>query len=115
MQDNVARKAIEVLAARGWHQGEYEDEAGRVCFYGALNLAMGFDSCHEVNDDVTKVGLTAEVIVREQFADRLKLASGQVGNTGGQVVEFNDHPDTTLADVLLVLEKTAIKLDEQAS
>jgi hypothetical protein len=85
---NIERDAIRVLAERGWCKGKFHDAEGRVC----MGTAVMFGS-----------GLLNRVI-SEQFPDRR-----------GGVIGFNDHPDTTIDDVILVLEKASIRRDEQVS
>jgi hypothetical protein len=38
---SVERKAIEVLAERGWTKGDVCDASGRVCLLGAVAIAEG--------------------------------------------------------------------------
>jgi hypothetical protein len=37
---DILRRAAQVLAERGWCQGDYEDEQGHVCARGAINLVV---------------------------------------------------------------------------
>lgn len=95
---NPEREAIAVLAERGWCKRAFEDDAGRVCLGGAVNHT----------ESVNVVGVIDWVnnlrsVIAEQFSDRTL--------TGG-LFAFNDHSDTTIDDVILVLEKAAIRRDE---
>lgn len=110
---NIERKAIEVLAERGWGKGAYlEPHTGNVCGLGAIAIAVGMNDC-DINRG-TLFNPPAEFdahrkhlddIATEQFPDR--IGTGWFGFFG-----FNDHPDTNIEDVLLVLEKAAVRADE---
>lgn len=107
---NTIREAIRVLSRTGWTKDAFTDASGRHCLQGALYQAHGerpFDERqvgHPVSGGLAvDVRLVNEVIVTE-FPDR----SGSIG-----VSRFNDHPDTTLDDVLLVMEKAAVRKEER--
>ena len=107
---NRIREAIRVLARTGWTKDAFTDESGRHCLQGALYEAhclegptheqLGGPLGEELMADMTLVNET----VRAQFPDR-------VGGVGAS--RFNDHPETTLGDVITVLEKAAVRKDEQ--
>lgn len=109
---NRIREAIEVLARRGWAQGTFTDEGGRHCLQGALYEAHG---CRprvqgHLTGTGTDPGLAADLrLVNETIAAEYPERVGAVG-----VSRFNDHPDTTIDDVVRVLEKSAIRRDETA-
>lgn len=92
--ENPHRKAIEVLAERGWTKGTLEDANG-VCIIGACLHAYRFFELSPIRD-----------VVEEQYPERVKRPGFS------PVAAFNDHPDTTLEDVILVLEKAAARFDE---
>lgn len=106
---NRIRDAIELLARKGWTQGRFTDDSGRHCLQGALyeahecqprvpgRLGYGLD-----RDLAADLRLVNETIVAE-YPERV----GAVG-----VSRFNDHPDTTIDDVVRVLEKSALRRDE---
>jgi hypothetical protein len=58
---DVLRRAEQVVAERGWCRGDYEDEQGRVCSEGAINLAAYGDPCptEETPDDQYDVAESA--------------------------------------------------------
>ena len=107
---NTIREAIRVLSRAGWTQDAFTDEAGRHCLQGALYEAYGqrpFDARQrnvrlspEMADDVRLVN----EVIEAQYPER----TGGVG-----VSRFNDHPDTTLEDVVKVMEKAAVRKDER--
>lgn len=107
---NRIRDAIEVLARRGWTKETFTDDDGRHCLQGALYEAHGVTvtTCSSVRlalagpmaDDMRLVN----EVVRDQYPERF----GAVGASW-----FNDHPETTVDDVVRVLEKAAARRDEQ--
>ena len=107
---NRIREAIEVLARRGWAQGAFTDDTGRHCLQGALYEAHG---CHprlqgKLTGTRTDPELTADLrLLNETIAAEYPDRVGAVG-----VSRFNDHPDTTIDDVVRVLEKSAARRDE---
>ena len=100
---NRIRAAIEVLAARGWTKGAFADDSGRHCLQGALYESHGCQPAaaltRELRDDVRVVN----EVIEAEYPDRY----GAVG-----ISRFNDHEDTTLDDVVRVLEKAALRRDE---
>lgn len=108
---NRIREAIEVLARKGWTKNAFTDGAGRHCLQGALYEAHGLRPFTE-----TQVGLP----VSEGLATDLRLVNDVIAANyperfgGVGVSRFNDHPDTTVDDVVCVLEKAAVRRDEEA-
>ena len=106
---NRIREALGLLARNGWVKGRFSDEEGRHCLQGALYEAhqcqprtpgrLGRSLPGELADDIRLVNET----VAAQYPDRV----GAVG-----VSRFNDHPDTTIDDIVRVLEKAAVRRDE---
>ena len=106
---NRIREALELLARRGWTKGRFTDDDGRHCLQGALYEAhgcrprtvghLGRTLSGELADDVRLLNET----IAAEYPDRL----GAVG-----ISRFNDHPETTVEDVVRVLEKTAVRRDE---
>ena len=107
---NTLREAIRVLSRAGWTKDAFTDGGGRHCLQGALYEAYGqcpFDSGQlnvrlspEMAEDVRLVN----EVIEAQFTERY----GGVG-----ISRFNDHPDTTWEDVVLVMEKAALRKDER--
>jgi hypothetical protein len=106
---NRIRDAIEVLLRRGWAQDSFTDDEGRHCLQGALYETYGLapltarrTPCPvsgELADDIRLLNR----VIAEQYPDR----TGGVG-----ISRFNDHPETTVDDVLRVMEKAAVARDE---
>lgn len=113
---DVLDAMIARLQDKGWLQGQtWEDawimlggrlelspEPGRACLGGTAELCMF--------NGVSKLAWNAgELLLSSRVADLLNAAIGELfpGRTGALahwsgVVTFNDHPDTTFEDVLLV-------------
>lgn len=106
---NRIREAIELLASRGWTQGRFSDERGSVCLQGALYAAYG---CTPRRPGEAVTGdLAADIrLLNETIAAEYPDRYGAVG-----ISRFNDHPETTVDDVVRVLEKTALRRDEAAA
>lgn len=107
---NRIREAIEVLARRGWTQGAFTDDTGRHCLQGALYEAHGCQPRQhgKLTNTSTDPDLAADLrLVNETIASEYPERVGAVG-----VSRFNDHPDTTIVDVVRVLEKSAVRRDE---
>ena len=106
---NRIRAAIEVLASTGWTKQAFTDDAGRHCLQGALYEAHGVvPRCGDKPGLALTEDLAADVrmvnhVIEEQYPDRF----GAIG-----VARFNDHPETTVDDVVRVLEKAAARSDE---
>lgn len=107
---NTIREAMRVLGRAGWTKDAFTDESGRHCLQGALYEAHG--TC-AVDDQQVGRPVTGELardlrlvneVIRDQFPER----AGGVGAS-----RFNDHPQTTVDDVIAVLEKAAVRKDEQ--
>lgn len=98
---SVEREAIEVLKTVGWGKGLYVSSDGKRCLMGAISRASITQPMSNVRRTLTNI----EDIILEQFPERFI-------SLGAITPNFNDHPDTTLEDVILVLEKAAIRAEE---
>lgn len=106
MSENAARLVLKTILTKGWIKGAFErngskegepTERGGVCLVGAMNT-LGF----QVID--TKFKDALDQSIKDAFPNR--------GIGHHDFVAFNDAKDTKVEDVILVLEKTAIRLDE---
>jgi len=87
---------------RLWHQGSLRGPDGSACLVGALlDAATG-------QREVDRVAYLLGDVIQEQYPD----LPGVAGSRLAALPTFNDHPDTTWADVDLVLDKAARRLDE---
>ncbi len=107
---NTIREAIRVLSRAGWAKDNFTDEAGRHCLQGALYEAHGICPAHTrdvrrpVHGELAADVRLVNEVIRDQFPER-------VGGVG--ISRFNDHPETTVEDVIRVMEKAAVRKDEQ--
>ena len=98
----AADRAIQELSAHGWCQGQLWDLQGRICLSVAL-VRAGIDTLDLV-DGGPRDGRPFARVIRERFPERVRNCSGS-----RQAIEvFNDHPDTTLDDVVLVLGQAGL-------
>ena len=97
MTDNPFEKVLDRLREKGWCKDQYGDLAtGPNCIAGAA-LAEGVFEHGYWGENPTAIQL--EAVIREQY--------------GMVIPAFNDHPDTTFSDVERVLEKAAVKWEEE--
>ena len=102
--------AAGLIRTRGLAKGCLEDpETGGLCMHGALNIAAGVPntvaSVVERCSDPRNMELAAiRSVIREQFPERAGRLRG--------IVDFNDHQATSEDDVILVLEKAAVRIQE---
>ncbi len=107
---NTIREAIRVLTRVGWTKDTFTDGAGRHCLQGALYEAHGIRALGDeqvgrpVSGELASDVRLVNEVIRDQFPER----AGGVGAS-----RFNDHPDTTVDDVIRVMEKAAVRKDEQ--
>lgn len=98
---NVIEKALQNLPGH-WYQGGLGDGKGNYCGIGHVSNAS-FNQYRAVD---YATSLMNEVAL-EQYPDRFEGDTSMV-----PFAVFNDHPDTTEADVIMVMEKAAIKMEE---
>jgi hypothetical protein len=90
---NDVRKVLDYLDKNGWYQGDmFCPDNESACIKGAMVGSNVFGVLDIIRD-----------VVEEQFADRINWQPHV-----DPIVQFNDHPDTTYADVVMVLEKAAV-------
>lgn len=109
---NRIREAIQLLARRGWTQGQFTDDKGAHCLQGALYEAYGCVPRSPGSLGHTLTGeLAADIrLLNETIAAEYPDRVGAVG-----ISRFNDHPETTIDDVVRVLEKSAVRRDESVA
>lgn len=98
-------KIRERLLTHGWWKSAFGNEEGPNCLAGAAIQVREdrIDLCYLDGSDLIAV-------IKEQFPERMRAHTYDVG--WGDVTDFNDWSDTTLEDVLLVLDKAARKAEE---
>lgn len=95
--DNPFEATLDRLRAKGWIKECWGPPEGPNCISGAAAHVTG-----KAYPEVTNI---LADLARFEYPDR----------TGGGFdhISFNNHPDTTFADVERVLEKAAIKWEEE--
>ncbi len=124
MKMNPIREALNALPGH-WQKGSLNDNKGNHCGLGHMHNALGgsdgylpmvFDDSapeyklsRDLRIEAERLrGIMDEVAV-EQYPDRVGLSPLAYSS---KFAEFNDHPDTTEDEVVAVMEKAAIRLDE---
>lgn len=107
MNINPFRKAAEAVPGH-LHKGDYFDGNGNACAAGHVYQALGCHSQEDVDGwrDEPEHGRAWELLNQTaiaMFPDRGTL----------DIAEVNDHPDTTEDDIVSILEKAAVRWDEQ--
>lgn len=104
--DNVI---TELRKPHGWVKGtlgSWSWPDGGVCLVGAIRRVLFFNPAGYYVGGMRNAQGVMERIVREQFPERVRHMGGTV------TPRFNDHPDTTLDDVILVCEKARANADD---
>lgn len=98
---------LDYLRAHGWCKKANEAPDGSLCINGAVNLWDGLSAWNyetrKRSPRALAFGEALRDVILEQYPDR---------SAAGLAWLFNDHADTTLDDVELVLEKAWIKVEE---
>lgn len=99
--DNPFEKVLDRLREKGWQKGWFGDHRGPNCLVGAhMNTYCStIKQFKQWTDNLIPILLA-------QYPDRIKGSMAEIPN-------FNDHPDTTFTDVERVLEKAAVKWEEE--
>jgi hypothetical protein len=111
---NVYDKALEDLREHGHHKGDFYADLDQpftsaACIRGALHRVNG--SALAAAMSTKSLFTTGENllndIVAEQYPDRLAPVGRNV------LTYFNDHEDTTLDEVITILEKASVMEQEK--
>ena len=105
-------KELELLRKRDWIKFTKYGKGGGLCALGVM------DSLHSAEKDVVQIKELANT-VKELFPDRYNKARydsdspmWEYWKNRRTIHSFNDHKDTTKADVEQVFEKANIRLQE---
>lgn len=103
-----------------WHKGTtYSDDGMKMCLLGGIDKARAqaahgihFDTRerHEINRAYLEAIYEMDVVAQEMFPDRIDATEAI-----SRVAQINDHSATVFTDVLAILEKTRIKLEERVT
>ena len=102
------RKAARLLTVDGHCKGKLYGGDGARCMGGAL-LDVGLLGTSRVVDRMIDTEILA--VLHEQYPGRVWECRCSCGKHESFAI-FNDDPETTAADVIAVLEKTAARLGE---
>jgi hypothetical protein len=100
---NVFEKALGIIQERGMTKYHLEDIYGRVCLYGALNLAS---TGRTLSTTDWRFREHLDRVVHSLFPDR-----GTRTPFYGEAAYINNHLDTTQEDVELILKHAAYEWD----
>lgn len=100
---NVCEAAIDAIERRGWTQGIVEDDDGRICLVGAVNVAS--------RGTATNVK-TRHVAIERQRAKALsdiyaEIRANDLVDSSGWITQYNDAPGRTVDEVIEVLRYAA--------
>jgi hypothetical protein len=104
---NIDINAVIDELQKGWRKGDYGDVGGGgpVCLRGACARVAGLTHSDDLGDfGETQVDPIFAEPIREHVPERVEIAAFSKSGVPW-VPAFNDHPDTTLDDVILVCEK----------
>jgi hypothetical protein len=105
----IAYKAAEIASQRGHCKNIEEDSEGRVCFVGALNLAM----YGKPYRDETFLGIHHPIVNILTTAAEILRGRGAVMRVSVSTpIDWNNRETTTGEDVVMLLKETAAALDE---
>jgi hypothetical protein len=119
---NLIKDAIGILQSSGWTKGEYRHDDYGFCMLGAIAIAelreeryadsYREDVIQEVIDDAflnpnSDLG-TALNLVLKTISDQHGRAVHEIH----EIARFNDSENTSFQDVIAVLEKAAVAMDE---
>lgn len=109
MNGNNLREAAYLIRRNGHVQGSFHEAGGGYCALGAIRSAMQMDALSAIHYTAEAIALAR--VIREQYPDRVHY-SGRGNETFVTVTTFNDHIDTEPEDVLAMMDKAAVQMDE---
>ena len=83
----ICREAVNILEKRGWVQGKFTADDGRVCANEALRLI----DLHDIRDETAVL-------------DRIEIRKDLDKKVGTNFIIWHDRPSTTYKDVVRVLK-----------
>lgn len=104
-------QAAALLNERGWCQGMYMDEAGRLCAMGALGEARA-KMKSPINEHTYAVSILADWLKTEGHPQCL---CGQTACHRNAIAVWNDNACTEVTEVVYGLQKAAISARERVA
>jgi hypothetical protein len=92
-----------------WHKGSSADGTCHYCGIGHLDNAL---AQLNINSGVSDLYNLLTEVAREQYPERTLEGDYHMKMYGGTFPDFNDHPATTEDEVIAVMEKAAVRLEE---
>lgn len=89
------------IVLRGWCQGSYTDGQGNYCLKGAIGLAAGVLKDEDGHMGYKTLDLPELRLDRDAYARVVE----QLPEPFESIPTYNDWPETTKADVLVILDK----------
>ena len=113
----VARKAATIMSERGHCKNTLEDDKGRVCYIGAVLVAIGgtVNFCSHPGgarlfDAVTKQ--SQKLLLERGYEIEVSYPHIEGTYISRDPVAFNNDPAVTGEDVILLLKETAERLED---
>ena len=100
---NIIRTALSTVPGN-WCKFQLTNSEGKHCGIG--HVIMAYDPMVHGNLGSHDAVVEMVKVAKEQYPERLS-------EDYPVYTDFNDHPDTTEADVIAVMEKAAVRLDER--
>lgn len=98
---DVYEKAAQYLLDTGWTKGAMGGQGRPSCLLGAIQEIGGYKSLY----DHARI---PRAVAMELYPDRTNATLPEdFGTMRGNLVKFNDHPDTVLADILIILQESS--------
>ena len=110
---NAVRQAIRVISDRGMAKGISKDADGRVCVGGAISIALSGHPSDWFSDDFSLAIQAVSDVAIEQYPERQQSFDyGLVAPAWWGAQTFNNHPATTSDELIRVMDKASVRLDE---
>lgn len=103
--NNVFAQAAKNLPGH-WFKGDYGDGAGNFCALGHIANVKGYSDLYDIDVDEAKVFVESETDILNNLAKEMSNGRYQF------IADFNDADETTEDDVVTLLEKAAVRFEE---
>jgi hypothetical protein len=98
---NIYESAAQYLLDAGWTKGAMGGQGRPSCLLGAIQEVSDYQSLY----DHARIPRT---VAMELYPERTNVRLPEdFASERGNLVKFNDHPDTTLADILIILKESS--------
>jgi hypothetical protein len=108
----IVQRMRQALKQRGWCKNVLEDSGGRVCLYGALNVATY--GAPYWNSGLESATLNALRPLRDKIYQTMQAEAGCGLEYASSAVIFNNAPETTFEDILAFLDRVEARLIKEA-